>query len=390
MLADAPSPRADAAECYELIWRCTEQLGEGQIAHLPFVLYHAPAGRLASEDAIRRHQAVLQGHDARTGVAATVDITAAQHLRTRYTLPAALPLVSIVIPSKDRPALLRQCVQSVLDQTRYPHFEILFVDNGTTDPQALAIIEQLRADARFKVIQDASPFNYSRLNNAAVRQSRGEYICLMNNDVEITDPDWLHEMVSVSLQPDVGIVGARLLYPDTSLQHVGVIVGLGGVAGHAFKGKPSDDPCYMDRAVLTQEYSAVTAACLLTPRAVYDRVGGLNEDQLTIAFNDIDYCLKVRELGKKVVYTPHAEFIHHESASRGKEDTREKKARFASECQYMKARWGHWLAWDPAYNPNLTNSFEDLSLATPPRVAHRQFLRSVFSNPTPGKPAARP
>lgn len=386
-LRDMQSHGTDA-ECLELTWRCTEQLNAPEIAHLPFVLYHAPAGRKAGPSTSQ--QLVLQNHYDRAKVAATVEITADRRLRTRYLLPAPLPLVSIIIPSKDRPALLRQCVSSVLEKTRYPNFEMVFIDNGTTNPQALAIIDRLCADPRFKVIKDASPFNYSRLNNAAVRHSNGEYICLMNNDIELMDPDWLHEMVSVARQPDVGAVGARLLYPDTSLQHVGVIVGLGGVAGHAFKGQPSSDACYMDRAALVQEYSAVTAACLLTPRTVYDRVHGLNEDQLTIAFNDIDYCLKVRELGKKVIYTPYAEFIHHESASRGQEDTREKKARFAGECRYMKAQWGHWLAWDPAYNPNLTNSFEDLSFATPPRHTYRHFLRSTFSTSTPGKAATTP
>lgn len=366
-----------AAEDYDLILKCTEQLDAAQIGHIPFVLYHAPSKTEAR--ALPGHQQALQQHYERKGVGAIVEITDQQQLRTRYALPAQLPTVSIVIPSKDRPQLLRKCVSSILHKTRYPNFDIVFIDNGTTDPEAIDQIKQLLADPRFKVIEDASPFNYSRLNNAAVRQSSGQYVCLMNNDVEIIDPNWLHEMVSVAIQPGVGAVGARLLYPDTSLQHVGVIVGLGGVAGHAFKGMPAGDPCYMDRAVVVQEYSAVTAACLLTPRAVYDRVGGLNEEHLTIAFNDIDYCLKVRESGDKVIYTPYAEFFHHESASRGKEDTREKKLRFAGECQYMKTRWGHWFARDPAYNPNLTINFEDFSLATPPKATPRHFLQSPFS-----------
>ena len=199
------------------------------------------------------------------------------------------------------------------------------------------------------------------MNNAAVAGSRGEVVCLLNDDVEVLSPDWLEELVSYAIQPDVGAVGARLWYPDGTLQHGGVIIGIGGVAGHAHPRLAKGDPGYFGRGLLQQELSAVTGACLMVRRAVFDEVGGLDE-QIAVAFNDIDFCLRLRAAGYRNIWTPFAELIHHESASRGRDESPEKMARFQQEVRYMKSRWGDVLDADPYYNPNLSMRAGDYSL----------------------------
>ncbi len=217
------------------------------------------------------------------------------------------------------------------------------------------------------MIRDESPFNYSALNNKAVAKANGEFIVLMNNDIEVISPDWLSEMMGLAIQKNVGAVGARLWYPDDRLQHGGVILGIGGVAGHSHKFLPKGAHGYFSRGELTQTLSAVTAACLVIRKSVYEEVGGLDDENLKVAFNDVDFCIRVREAGYRNVWTPYAELYHHESATRGHEDTPEKKERFRSEVLYMLDRWKDVLNCDPAYNPNLTLENEDFSLAWPPR-----------------------
>ena len=206
------------------------------------------------------------------------------------------------------------------------------------------------------------------MNNGAVVEAKGEFVGLINNDIEVISADWLGEMISIASQPGVGAVGARLWYPDDTLQHGGVILGLGGVAGHSHKGLPRGAPGYFWRAQLIQTLSAVTAACLIIRKDIFQEVGGLDEENLKVAFNDVDFCIRVREAGYRNVWTPYAELYHHESASRGLEDTPEKKQRFASEAKFIKQRWGKILQEDPAYSPNLTVDREDFSLGWPPRV----------------------
>ena len=201
-----------------------------------------------------------------------------------------------------------------------------------------------------------------------MQQASGELICLLNNDIEVIDPGWLEELVVQALRPGVGAVGARLLYPNRTLQHGGVLLGVGGVANHAHLGWPGDHPGYFARAQLTQEMAAVTGACLLVRRSYYEAVGGLNEEQLTVAFNDVDFCLKLREQGLQNVYAPAARLIHHESVSRGQDLSPEKAARFAAEVDWMQQRWGDQLHHDPAYNPNLSLDNPHFRLAWPPRV----------------------
>ena len=364
----------EGSQDHDLVLRCTEKLRDDQIVHIPLVLYHwrvhegSTAQSLDSKPYAQINGCkAIQEHLDRLGVAAVAEMEGPFY-RVRYKLPDALPKVSIVLLTRDRPELLRTCVTSVLDKTRYDNLEVIIVDNGTVDPEALALLEGFALDPRVTLLRDPSPFNFSALNNRAVQHATGDYLCLMNNDIEVLQPDWLSEMVSTGCQPGVGAVGARLYYPDGKIQHAGVVVGIGGVAGHPFKSQARDDSHYKARAQLMQEMTAVTGACLLTPRSLYEQLGGLNEVHLAVAFNDIDFCLRVCEAGYRIIYNPYAELVHHESVSRGREDTPEKKERFRTEVLYMLERWEAWLPCDRAYNPNLTLIEENFSIAAQPRV----------------------
>lgn len=308
---------------------------------------------------------LLQAHFERIGVAAKVWVEEGCY-RLRYEV-AEPPLVSIVIPTRNGLQLMRQCLNSVFTLTTYPNYEIIIVDNGSDDEQALAYFAELARRPQVRVLRDDSPFNYSALNNMAVREARGEIIVLMNNDIEVISPDWLEEMVSFAMRPEVGAVGAKLLYPNDTVQHAGVILGIRGVAGHGHKNLKRQEAGYQRRAVLLQNLSAVTAACLAVRKSVWNEVGGLNEADLKVAFNDVDFCIRLVQAGYRNVWTPHAELYHHESVSRGAEDNPEKLARFAHEVRYMQAHWASVLFTDPAYNPGLTLEDEDFSLAWPPR-----------------------
>jgi glycosyltransferase involved in cell wall biosynthesis len=364
----------EGAQDYDLALRCIEHIETKQIHHIPRVLYHwRMHDQSTAQSANHKPYAMLAGERALNEHFQRQKINAqAEHTdygyRVRYALPDILPMVSLVIPTRNGLQLLQQCVGSILKKTSYPNYEILIIDNGSDDPATLQYLDELQAEARVRVVRDDRPFNYSALNNAAVKLTRGEVVGLLNNDLEVISPDWLSEMVSIALQPGVGAVGARLWYPNNKLQHGGVILGLGGVAGHSHKLLPRNQNGYAYRASIIQTFSAVTAACLVIRKEIYEKVGGLNETYLQVAFNDVDFCLRVREAGYRNVWTPYAELYHHESATRGFEDTPEKQARFAKEVQYMKQRWGDGLLNDPAYSPNLTLDQEDFSLAWPPRV----------------------
>lgn len=370
----------EGSQDHDIVLRCTEKLRSDQIVHIPLVLYHwrvhegSTAQSLGSKPYAQINGCkAIQEHLDRLGVRATAEMDG-HFYRVRYDLPESVPRVSIILLTRDRPELLRKCVQSVLSGTRYDNLELVIVDNGTVDTEALALLEGFARDPRVKLLKDPSPFNFSALNNRAVQHATGDYFCLMNNDIEVLQPDWLTEMVSVGQQPGVGAVGARLYYPDGKIQHAGVIIGIGGVAGHPFKYQTRDNSHYMARPQLMQEMMAVTAACLLTPRHVYEQLGGLDEAHLAVAFNDVDFCLRICEAGYRIVYNPYAEFVHHESMSRGREDTPEKKERFRSEVHYMLERWERWLPCDRAYNPNLTLLEENFAIAAQPRVQAHAWL----------------
>lgn len=364
----------EGAQDYDLALRVVEMLRSTQIVHIPRVLYHwrshaasTSVSHGAKPYAVLAGEKAINDHLARTGANARVEALSESQYRVRYVLPNPAPRVTLIIPTRNGLALIRQCVNSIVEKTDYPNYEILIVDNGSDDPEVLAYFEALKNDGRVRVLRDVSPFNFSALNNRAVALADGELVGLVNNDIEVITPDWLTEMVSIALQPGVGAVGARLWYPNDTLQHGGVVL-VGGVAGHSHKGLPKGMPGYARRAELLQSFSAVTAACLVIRKAIYQEAGGLDEDNLKVAFNDVDFCLKVRELGYRNVWTPYAELYHHESATRGYEETPEKQLRFAQEAIYMKERWGDLLLNDPAYSPNLTLDREDFSYAWPPRL----------------------
>ncbi len=365
----------EGSQDWDLALRISRLILPAQIVHIPEVLYHwrAIAGSTAravgeKNYTITAAERALRDHFTALGQPVELRPVTGDHWRIVRPVPTPAPLVSLLIPTRDRLALTRTCVTSILEKTAYPNYEIVIVDNESVEPATLDWFAAMgRQDPRVRVLRYAAPFNYSAINNFAVAHARGEIVGLLNNDLEAIHPDWLGEMVTHALRPEIGCVGAKLLYPDGTLQHAGIILGLGGVANHAFYRQPRDTDGYKNRARLAQNYSAVTAACLLVRKTVYEQVGGLNERDLAVAFNDVDFCLKVRAAGFLNLWTPFAELYHHESASRGTEDTPEKQARFAREVDYMRRTWGPALDRDPAYNPNFSLEIEGFKYACPPR-----------------------
>ena len=364
----------EGSQDYDLALRCIERLATDQIHHIARVLYHwrvhadstahsshaKPYAMLAGERAINEHLV-------RRGVNAKAE-SVGYGYRVRYILPIRPALVSLIIPTRNGLKLLRRCLDSILSKTSYRPFEVIVIDNGSDDLASLQYLEKLASNPLIRVLRDNGPFNYSALNNAAVKLARGEIIGLINDDIEVINADWLSEMVSHALRPGVAAVGARLWYSDDTLQHAGIVLGIHGIAGHGHRFLPRLDVGYCGRASLIQSLSAVTAACLVVRKSIYQELGGLNETELQVACNDVDFCLRAREAGYKNIWTPYAELYHHESASRGFDDTPEKQARSSKEVAYMKQRWGDVLLNDPAYSPNLTLDSEDFGLAWPPRV----------------------
>jgi glycosyltransferase involved in cell wall biosynthesis len=365
----------EGSQDHDLVLRCSEQLRREQIVHIPRVLYHwrvhpqsTAGGAKAKPYTVQAAERAISEQLQRRALPLRQISWTPVGFRAELALPEQPPRVSVIIPTRNGLKVLRPCLTSLLERTRYSDFEVLVVDNGSDDPATLQFLADLEQQGRIRVLPDPSPFNYSALNNRAVQQSSGELICLLNNDIEVIDPGWLEELVVQALRPGVGAVGARLLYPNRTLQHGGVLLGVGGVANHAHLGWPGDHPGYFSRAQLTQEMAAVTGACLLVRRSHYEAVGGLNEEQLKVAFNDVDFCLKLREQGLQNVYAPAARLIHHESVSRGQDLSPEKAARFAAEVDWMQQRWGDQLPHDPAYNPNLSLDNPHFRLAWPPRL----------------------
>ncbi|MBU2977213.1 glycosyltransferase family 2 protein [Alteromonas sp. C1M14] len=272
------------------------------------------------------------------------------------------PLVSLIIPTKNGKDLVKACIDSILTKTTYKHYEILLIDNGSDEPDSLAYFESLKQIANIRVLSYPGPFNYSAINNFGVQHAKGDVVGLVNNDIEVIKPDWLTFMVGHAIREDIGCVGAKLIYSDGRIQHGGVVLGYGGGAGHAHKYFPRYHPGYMKRLIATQNYSAVTAACLLVKKSLFNAVGGLNEKDLTVAFNDVDFCLRIKEAGVRNVYCAEAELYHHESVSRGLDIAPEKAARFQRELTYLQTKWADVIAHDPAYSPNLTLKRENFSI----------------------------
>jgi GT2 family glycosyltransferase len=362
----------EGAHEHDLVLRCAERVGPGRIVHIPHVLVHGH-GEAAAQDNEAGRQ-VVQDHLDRRGVLASASVVGPGRYRVAYELPDPPPSVSIIIPTKNQFGLLRTCIESVTSLTDYPSYELVVVDNGSDDPRVLKYLQFLGSRERIRVLHDPLvPFNYSALNNRAIKTTRGEFLVLMNNDIEVIEPGWLREMISHALRPEVGTVGAKLLYGDRTVQHAGVITGIGrggeGVASHAHKGLPQDHIGFCGRACAVQSFSAVTAACLAVRRRLYMKLGGLDEKNLAVAYNDVDFCLRVREAGLLTVWTPHATLLHHESVSRGRDAAAHNVERFTKEAAYMRERWGPVLDHDPAYNPNLNQQTADFALAATPRVS---------------------
>jgi GT2 family glycosyltransferase len=352
---------------YGLLLR-TLDASRGAIEHVPAMLYHRGEATDAAWENPGWCSDALQLHLARNDVAA--DIHPAPHgtRRLRYRLPDPPPLISIIVPTRDAAQLLKQCIDSVLAKSTYPRFEILVVDNRTTEPAALAYLARIAQHPAVRVLRHDRRFNYSAINNHAAREARGDALCLLNNDTEVITPDWLEEMMGHLSQPRVGAVGAKLYYPDGRVQHAGVTVGPGGCANHLHLEADHDTGGYCGRAMIAHELSAVTGACLLTWKHLYEGLGGLNAAQLAVAFNDVDYCLRLQEAGYRVVFTPHAELYHHESATRGTDEPLQKRLRARSEIQYMRRRWRERMRHDPYYNPNLSYRRFDFALGETTRV----------------------
>lgn len=381
-------PGYDGAQDYDVALRCTAQLPPSQIIHIPAVLYHwrtARGSTAASSDAKPyAHQAGLAALRARFGLPVE-DGAQPTSYRVRWPLPEVLPKISILVPTRDGGARLHKCMTQLLGLTDYPDIELLLIDNQSRDPYTLAVLDALRADARVRVLRHDQPFNFSAINNTAAAQASGDVLLLLNDDVEVLHADWLREMLAQLLQPGVGAVGAKLYYPDGRIQHGGVVLGIGGTAGHAHKYFPRHHPGYGGRLRLPQTVSAVTGACLLTRKRDFDAIGGLDAAHLAVAFNDVDYCLKLGARGLRTVWTPYAELIHHESASRGADDTPEKRRRLAREACVMQKRWGAQLQDDPCYNPSLTLKAEGFSI----RTDAQPYLQRTLSRRSAGSIGGR-
>lgn len=385
----------EGSQDWDLALRCSERLRVNQIGHIPRILYHWRAipgsTALGAGQKGYAHEAglcALREHFQRIGTNAEVlEIDGMiGAFRVRHPLPAEQPLVSIVVPTRDNVGLLRRCISSILEHTTYSSYEILVVDNQSVEPATLDYFDSLAANPRIRVLKHDKPFNYSRINNEAVAQCHGQLICLLNNDVEVITPGWLEEMASHAWRPKVGAVGAMLYYPNNTIQHAGVIIGVHGVAAHPYCRMPRGYEGQMNRARLAQAMSAVTAACLVVRKDVYEESGGLDHG-LQVAFNDIDFCLRLRQLGYINIWTPFAELYHHESATRGYENTPEKRERFEREIDFMVKRWSKQLQEDPYYNPNLSLSSEAFSLAFPPRewltAGRKSYRESLMAMAAP-------
>lgn len=359
----------DGAQDYDFVLRCVEKAKN--IKHIAKILYHWRAHKDSTAEnpesknyAFEAGTRAVQAHYDRVGIKAMVQQTEHKGLyRSKYILTEK-PLISIVIPNKDHTNDLDKCIRAIEEKSSYRNYEFVIVENNSTDEKTFEYYQKLESQCeRARVVYwKEQGFNYPAINNYGVEQARGEYVLFLNNDTEIVNEDCLEELLGYCMRDDVGAVGARLYYEDGTIQHAGVIVGLGGIAGHAFVGYPHDALGYFGRIQMAQDYSAVTAACMMVKKSVFEQVQGFDE-RYAVAFNDVDLCMKIREAGYLIVYNPYAELNHYESKSRGYEDTDEKVQRFNSEIMLFQTRWNRFLEQgDPYYSPNLTLNKNDFSL----------------------------
>jgi glycosyltransferase involved in cell wall biosynthesis len=357
----------EGSQDYDLILQSLKFINSDEIAHVTKILYHwrSIEGSTAKDSGTKEYTT-----DA--GVKALEDyFTYNKNIQVKKGLLPntykivypiiSFPLVSIIIPTKDNYELLSTCINSILTRSSYKNYEIIIIDNQTTQIEALTYLEYLNSIENIQVIKYNKIFNYAEINNYAVKYANGTFLAFLNNDIEVLHSRWLDEMLQHAQRKEIGIVGAKLYYPDRTIQHGGVILGIGGIAGHAHKYFEQDSHGYFSRLKIIQNYSALTAACIVMKKVVFDEVSGF-EEELEIAYNDVDLSLKVLRKGYRNLWTPYAQLIHHESKSRGQEDTIEKRKRFEKEQRFMKKKWGKELLLDKCYNENLTLEDENFSL----------------------------
>jgi len=357
--------RGETGTAADLLLRAALQVPPERIVHVPAVWLSRPA-RVAADPgaAVLSAKAYL----AASGQGDAVVIPGPGVLRTVHPLPQSPPTASIVIATRNRAELLCRCTDGLLNRTDYPALELVIVDNGSDEAAAVSQLRRLARDPRVRVLSRPGPFNWAALSNAGVAAMAGEVAVLLNNDTDVIEPGWLREMVSQAVRPDVGAVGARLLYPDGTIQHAGMVLDGKGHALHMWRGSAGSDAGYLDSLRMVREVTAVTGACLATRRAVFDAVGGCDAGNLPVTWNDVDLCLRVRAHGKRVLWTPHACLLHLEQASRGSDDTPATQARFRREQAWMRQRWGEALDRDPFLSPNLLYSETELRLSSHPRL----------------------
>lgn len=357
----------DGAQDYDFIFRCTE--GARKILHVPEVLYHwrthkastadNPASKMYAFEAGKR---AIEAHLARCDQEGTVSLRKdLGFYRVEYPVQEE-PLVSILIPNKDQKETLETCLNAIWTRSTYKNYEILIIENNSESQEIFDYYREIEKRPGVRVLTWKEGFNYSAINNFGEKSAAGDYLLFLNNDVEVISPHWIEELLGNCQRKEVGIVGAKLYYPDDTIQHAGTIIGIGGIAGHAFLNMPRSRTGYLHKASLQMDLSAVTAACMMMKRQVFRQLGGF-EEQLSVAFNDVDLCLRTVQAGYLVVYNPEAELYHYESKSRGAEDSEEKVRRFQEEIEFMRSRWMDLLKkGDPYYNRNLTLSKWNYSL----------------------------
>lgn len=349
----------DGAQDYDFIFRCTQ--AAGKIHHIPEILYHWRTHQSSTADnpesklyAFEAGKRAIEENLRQNGLIGEVSHTKDYGFyRVKYPVQGE-PLVSIIIPNKDAKEDLEKCIRSILEKSSYTNYEILIVENNSTGEEIFSYYKELSENSRIRLLRWKREFNYSAINNYGAKKAKGDYLLFLNNDTEVISPDWIEEMLGFCQRPDTGIVGARLYFGNNTVQHAGTVIGIGGIAGHMFTDMPRERSGYMHKAAIIQDLSAVTAACMMVRRQVFDEVQGF-EEQLSVAFNDVDFCLRVREKQYLVVYDPYVELYHYESKSRGAEDSKEKVRRFQSEIEFMRCRWETLLKkGDPYYNKNLS------------------------------------
>lgn len=367
----------DGAQDHDFIFRCVETAGK--VGHIPEILYHwrthkastadNPASKMYAFDAGKR---AIEAHLERTGTAGVVTHTPdLGFFRVKYPVQGS-PLVSIIIPNKDEKETLKTCIESIQEKTEYDNYEIIIVENNSTTEEIFQYYKELSQDPRIRLLRWKKEFNYSAINNYGVSHAKGEYLLFLNNDVKVITPGWIKEMLGVCQRPEVGAVGVKLIYPDNTIQHAGCVIGIGGVAGHMFVDMPANRTGYLHKASILQDMSAVTAACMMMKKTAFEEAGGFTE-KLSVAFNDVDLCLKVRKNEKLIVYDPYVQLYHMESKTRGAEDSTEKVRRFQEEIEYMRCQWIDILKkGDPYYNKNLSLTKWNYSLRPLPGMGRKQ------------------